>query len=134
MAEGTLLQHPTLRNEFLLVHLPAKTEKGADKHFRLSFDNNGQTVVSEGVLEEIAMAVALGFMPDALTPVGILANPIDLGLEPPTQERGYYQDRNDRQYETDATAWSQEVRDREHAKRVAKTMAARARQERELQL
>jgi len=125
---GTLLQHPTLRNEFLVVSMPRKTPQGADKTFRLNFDKNGQTVVSDGVLDEIALAQSLGFMPDVLTKAGEVNIPDDLGKMPPGQTVGRVQLRDGRMGDTiGAVEWGEDVQARERLRREQKTLAARAR-------
>jgi hypothetical protein len=92
MAKGTLLQHPTLRGCFLVAMMPPKTRQGRWYPLRLNFNGQGQTVVSQGVLEEISMAEAIHEAYRGMTVVGELHTPEDLGLNPPTQVRGWIAD------------------------------------------
>lgn len=85
MAEGTILQHPSIRNRLELVSLPPKTPQGVAKKFWLAWDGLGQCTVSDGVRDEIAMAQALGLYDTELTVAGVKHTPEDLGLNPPEQ-------------------------------------------------
>lgn len=131
MAKGTILQHPTVRNRLELVSIPAKTPQGAAKKFWLAFDGNGQCTVSDGVRDEIAMAVSLGLYPDVLTVAGVKDNPEDLGLKPPEQQivEEYMPDGTSPRVIT-VDEWRQEMREQSVAKKAQLNAADRERQER----
>jgi len=77
-----------MRNSFICMMMPPKTDQGVWYPLRLNFDDSAQCVV--GDMSEILLAVAAGHKPlEGLTQAGVLHSPPDLGKNPPTQVKGY---------------------------------------------
>lgn len=91
MAKGLRIHHPTERNVVLLVPIPAKRPDlgGTAKDMRIHIDENGESIVSEGVWSELLRAkesglsahefIVLNEVPD---PPTIVAGPGLKNLEP----------------------------------------------------
>lgn len=62
MAKGLRIHHPTARSVILLVPVPAKSPEwgGVPKDLHVHLDENGDSIVSEGVWNELLRARASG--------------------------------------------------------------------------
>ena len=62
MAKGLRIHHPTERDVVLLVPVPAKTPElgGTPKDIRIHLDENGDSIVSDGVWAELQRAKLSG--------------------------------------------------------------------------
>lgn len=62
MAKGLRIHHPTERDVILLIPIPAKRPDlgGIPKDIRIHLDENGDSLISEGVWEELMLAKRVG--------------------------------------------------------------------------
>lgn len=82
MGKGLRIHHPIERDVILLIPLPAKTPEGSPKDIHIHLDEEGDSIVSEGVWEELLEAKRSGLsahefivLNEVLDPPTIIAGP-----------------------------------------------------------
>lgn len=77
MAKGLRIHHPTERDVILLVPIPAKRPDlgGIPKDVRIHLDENGDSLVSEGVWGELMLAKESGLSAHEFVVLNEISNP-----------------------------------------------------------
>lgn len=128
---GVIVQHPTLRNSYLVYEIPPTTPQGSSKPIRLNFNHSGQAVLGEDMWATVQMHRTMGFHDADLVAVGSTPSPEDLGRNPPTQTQGFIVSGGaERNFNDDE--WKAYLRSRRDDKRARLRAAAAHRREQAL--